>query len=743
MGNFIPNLYNKTMLETSFNHNPPREQETLRQMIEDISSELELRPLLTKILSYACELLRADRGAIGLVDNEGQAVTLEAIYNMPSAEQSRIMRLGEGLSGRVLETKEPVILARYAEVASARLQHLNDDAVLGLPIYWRKQMIGVFSIGAAPPRSFTKADLSTLELFSRHAAIAIHNAQLYQEEKRRAARMEAISKIGQLMTSSLSLRDILQISVEAINDALAFSSTGIFLVSADSPDKLILQARQGPGNFAKVGRYTQILGEGNVGLAAQTRDTIHVTDAKADANYVTFPGAERLRSEIALPIIVADKLLGVLNVESEESISGEDASGLEIVVGQLGVAIEKAGLFAETETALDDMQLLYESSQRISMAMDVDSVVKAYLNQVAIQRRYRCSVAYFELDKAGRKEAITLLGRWTPAEGVTSERFSVPYFEDAFDPHLDAGETITITDIATDTRASQTLKDAQLRGGYPSLALIPLITRGQRIGVISLSVRQPHKWSEADLRPYQVTAAQLATAINSRLQQQQLLEGEQQLAVFEERRRLARDLHDSVSQVIFSMTLVAQTIGDAMKHDPVEGEQRVDRLLELSQKARSEMRALLAELRPSAVNASLKHLPDKLRVREYGLVKALESLLADGFEDPRPGLSVQNYARRDLEVERMFYHVAKEALTNSQKYAQATSVTLKLWQDDKASHLSIEDDGQGFSPEDVEERKGKHLGLNTMRERAEALDATFTLQSEVGGGTRIQISAPL
>ena len=246
------------------------------------------------------------------------------------------------------------------------------------------------------------------------------------------------------------------------------------------------------------------------------------------------------------------------------------------------------------------------------------------------------------------------------------------------------------------------------------------------------------------MRPYQVTAAQLATAISSRLQQQKLLEGEQQLAVFEERQRLARDLHDSVTQVIFSMTLIAQTIGDTMQRDPVEGEKRVQRLLELSQKARSEMRALLAELRPSAPNTSLKHLPDKLRVREYGLVKALESLLAEYAEDGfSTDLSSQGYERQALKIEQMIYYVAKEALTNSKKYAKAQYLTIKLWQDDDANYALVKDDGLGFNPDDFQEKRGKYLGLNTMRERAEALGAILTLKSEVGKGTSILVNVPL
>src|SRR5574342_510903 len=128
--------------------------------------------------------------------------------------------------------------------------------------------------------------------------------------------------------------------------------------------------------------------------------------------------------------------------------------------------------------------------------------------------------------------------------------------------------------------------------------MIPLMVRGQRIGLVVLGYPGVHEWNGAGLRPYQATAVQLATAIDSRLQQGLLFERGQQLAVLQERQRLARELHDSVTQLIFSTTLIAQSIAQAWRRDPSEGQHRVDRLLELSQTALQEMRTLLFELRP-------------------------------------------------------------------------------------------------------------------------------------------------
>lgn len=165
-----------------------RQQESLRQVIESISSELEFRPLLTLIVRHACELLDADEGTIGLVDEARRVVRTEAAYRMPTGELGAEAAPGHGLAGQVFLTGAPVILERYDQVAHPAQPSLADHAVIGLPIFWRGRMIGFFGIGAAPPRRFSQQDVDTLSVFARHAAIAIENARLFTAEKQRAAR---------------------------------------------------------------------------------------------------------------------------------------------------------------------------------------------------------------------------------------------------------------------------------------------------------------------------------------------------------------------------------------------------------------------------------------------------------------------------------------------------------------------------------------------------------------------------
>ncbi len=176
-----------------------RQYDGLRQVVEEISSELELRPLLTSIVRHACELLDARDGSIGLYDERREVFRTEAIYRMPLAELGREMHSGVGLAGLVLERRAPVLLDRYDQVPLPILPMLPElaaNAVLGMPIFWRDRLIGFFGIGAPPPRTFDEKDVEILGLLGRHAAVAIENARLYErvqqsavlEERNRLAR---------------------------------------------------------------------------------------------------------------------------------------------------------------------------------------------------------------------------------------------------------------------------------------------------------------------------------------------------------------------------------------------------------------------------------------------------------------------------------------------------------------------------------------------------------------------------
>lgn len=278
---------------------------------------------------------------------------------------------------------------------------------------------------------------------------------------------------------------------------------------------------------------------------------------------------------------------------------------------------------------------------------------------------------------------------------------------------------------------------------------MPLKTKEAVIGVLDVQSDQLNAFDESDLAMLQSLANQAAVAIeNARLYEQA-----QQLAVVEERSRLARDLHDAVSQTLFSASLIAEALPMIWDSDPDKGRQLLKEIRRLSRGALAEMRTLLLELRPMAL-------------AEAGLGDLLRQLgeAVAGRKDVSVTVTVEGECELPSDVHVALYRIAQEALNNAVKHAQASQVEIGLhcetltpapstglrtgpspWEGEGADRgrsgglrvrLCIGDDGCGFDPNRVPPDR---LGLCIMRERAQAVGARLAIESEPGHGTQIAV----
>lgn len=727
-----------------------RQQESLRQVIASISSELELPPLLTRIIRHACELLDVENGTIGLLDPDRKVIRTEAAHNMPPSEIGAELPAGVGVFGHIFLHQEPIIFGRYGDLGAPIHAELQDYTVLGVPISWHGRLIGVFGLGSPPPRKFTTHDVEVLALFSKHAAIAIENARRYERENRQTERLARIARIGHMLTADLNIDELIEHAATAIHELLGYPNVAIPLLDPEDSETLVLRIFGGHYRKLMNREYRLPIHSGIMGAAVRERKVQLVNDVHADPRHIPTPEAVGIVAELALPIMLGNRIYGVLNVESGSRFTEEDCIGLQVVADQLAVAIENARLFADTQRALGETQFLYATSRRISTAMDIDQVIDTYLEQVASQGHYACSIAIYETDETGRNAAMRVRGSWRWAQEISVQEWRLPYTFDALESSLNAGQTVTIRDIASDPRVSSELRDMYRRNRQQSLAMIPLMASEKCIGIVILSHSGAPEWREADLRSYQAAAAQLAMVLHSRSQYLLLAERGQQLAVLEERQRLARELHDSVTQLLFSITLIAQSLEPAWMRDRREGERRIERLLELSQNALAEMRALLSNLRPHETPSRPATPPRGiLAVRQFGLSTALRLHAAgvahDGIEI---SADTQDYSPQPLEYEETLFRITQEALNNIVKHAQAQKVEIRLRADDRRLYLSIQDDGVGFTTDihpldDAQAEAPKQMGLAIMRERAEAQGGGVRILSSPGGGTLVEVVLPI
>jgi signal transduction histidine kinase len=272
--------------------------------------------------------------------------------------------------------------------------------------------------------------------------------------------------------------------------------------------------------------------------------------------------------------------------------------------------------------------------------------------------------------------------------------------------------------------------------GWDVVQLVPLVARSRLLGLMLLL---GHEHSRRD--PSDGLLAAIGQQVGVAMENAQLYARAEASGVAAERSRLARELHDSVSQTLFSANLIAGVLPLIWEQDAAEGRARLAELHELTRGALAEMRALLLELRPAAlVQAPFGELLGQLAEGLTGRARLPVELRVD------PSVAVSDRAKLGL------YRIVQEALNNIAKHARASMVWVTLAHQpapngDEAAEdtgaaagaravLTIRDNGRGFEPTAV---PVGHLGLGIMRERAEALGADLRVRSAPAQGTEISL----
>jgi two-component system NarL family sensor kinase len=290
-------------------------------------------------------------------------------------------------------------------------------------------------------------------------------------------------------------------------------------------------------------------------------------------------------------------------------------------------------------------------------------------------------------------------------------------------------------------------------GVTPALAelAVPIRVAGEVVGVLNVESDQP--FDEADRLGIECVADFLGVAIRNL----RLVPAAREAAVLTERQRLARELHDNVTQILSSMSLLTQTIDSAWRRDASEGARRVARLGELAQTAFVEMRMLLRELSPPPEaplpSAALARKPAPApapiskrsrtvagleRLRDYALPGALERMLGVLLPEELPfRLESPGYVPQRLDHEEALYRVCQEAASNAIRHARAHSLRVEALVTPEHAVLRIADDGCGLDPQF---RPG--IGLSSMRSRIESIGGHFRVTPNSPRGTLIEARLP-
>jgi len=262
---------------------------------------------------------------------------------------------------------------------------------------------------------------------------------------------------------------------------------------------------------------------------------------------------------------------------------------------------------------------------------------------------------------------------------------------------------------------------ASLFSRYGALLVVPLMVKDEIYGAIALYHYERRAFTREETELAIAFGDQAALAIeNARLRIQA-----ERVAVAAERSRLARDLHDAVTQTLFSTSLIADVLPRLWERNRSEAWRRLEELRQLTRGALAEMRELLLELRPATlVEVQIGELLRQLTEAITGRARMPITLTIDG----------QCHLPPDVQI--AFYRIAQEALNNVARHAGASHAMVHLSCCAEHVELSISDNGHGFDPARV---PLEHLGLGIMRERADTIGATLRIESQPGSGTQVVI----
>ena len=408
--------------------------------------------------------------------------------------------------------------------------------------------------------------------------------------------------------------------------------------------------------------------------------------------------------------------------QGQKVVSAED--GISPLEGLIVDVTERVLAYQMLEQRVADrtreLSALYDVTAVASESLELQTVLDRSLDQVL-------SVMTSDVGAIHLLEETDRLLHLAASRGVTSNGDdhinAIAVGEGLAGLVIERGEPFTVPDVSV---APRPLLAIPTRHGQAYVG-VPIRAKGRILGVLSVIGVMGRQFDEDEVTLLDSIADHVGVAVdNARLYQQA-----EQLAVMNERHRLARELHDAVSQSLYSLSLWAEAGRRMVGNGNLSrAEDYLTRVGDTAKQALKEMRLLVYELRPPTL-------------QKEGLAKALQNRL-DAVEG-RYGITARLVIDEPLELPALFedelYRIAQEALNNIMKHAAANLVTLSIRQEGRRIHLKVVDNGSGFDARTVLDQGG--MGLSNIRERAERLGGAATISSTPDEGTVVQVIVTL
>ena len=490
------------------------ERTTLNELARAISSTLDLDVVLDTVMAETIRATGAERGCLLLRDPATGELVFRAARNLDErvidSEPFEISRTvaervaTEGVPVLTVNAKEDPRFGRRTSVIAYGLR-----SILCVPLIAKGETIGAIYVdNRLKVGQFTERNLEFLTNIATQAAMAIRNAQLFEAERKRAVQLETIREVSQRIVSILVLDELLAQVVELIRERFGYYHVHIFLVE---PEAGYAELRAGTSAEGKAGRGSgvriRLNAEGIISWVAGHGEPLLVNDVEKVPSFQFDHLLADTRAELAVPLRVGDRVLGVLDVQSDRvnAFDRSDLFVLQALGDQVAVAIENARLFNETQQRLAEVSTLYTVAQQTTTSLDLNEVLENIVS--IIKRVLACrGCCIFLVDQETQELSIRaasgLSDKWRDearlkvGEGISGQVAAT-------------GRPIYIPD--THSYPGFIFFDPTVR----SLLAVPMTTKDRVIGTLNIDDTKVDAFTDDDGRLLSIAAAQAAVAIEN------------------------------------------------------------------------------------------------------------------------------------------------------------------------------------------------------------------------------------
>jgi sigma-B regulation protein RsbU (phosphoserine phosphatase) len=338
---------------------------TLFDLGRQVTAVLDFDDLLQQIPRLIGRIIRFEAFAVYLLDERRGELRIAYAVGYPDTRAPIRLQLGQGLVGAAVASEQPLLVndlhadARYVEFVSG----MNSEIVV--PLMHKSRPIGALNILSRERDQFTVRDVAIVRQFAAHVAVALVNARLFERSRSDAEAFETLAEIGRDVAAVLDLDELFSRIAQLAKRVIEYRTFGILLLNEEGVLEIKLALQYGEKVLVPRVR----LGEGLVGYAALHKEPVLVPDVSQDPRYIRI--VPDVRSELAIPMLIKDRCIGVVDLESPEldAFTKRDVEILTLLASQAAVAIENARLYETVRANEERLEKEVRFAQRVQVAL--------------------------------------------------------------------------------------------------------------------------------------------------------------------------------------------------------------------------------------------------------------------------------------------------------------------------------------------------------------------------------------